>query len=61
MATKFKKGDIVAVNSVVPSGPVEALSMDEDGTVRYRITWTTAEGLEKVRWCKEDILVLVTD
>ena len=61
MATKFNKGDVVVVIGVLPSGPVEALSMDEDGTVRYRITWTDVDGMEKVRWCKEDRLVLVTD
>jgi hypothetical protein len=45
MATKFKKGDVVAVNSVIPSGPVQSLSMDEDGVFRYLITWTDADGL----------------
>jgi uncharacterized protein YodC (DUF2158 family) len=57
MATKFKKGDTVVVNSVLPSGPVEALAMDEDGTVRYRITWIDVEGDEKTRWFNEDVLV----
>ena len=33
MATKFKKGDKVKVNAVIPQGPVEALRMDEDGEV----------------------------
>jgi uncharacterized protein YodC (DUF2158 family) len=31
--------------------------MDEDGTVRYRITWIDAEGDEKTRWFNEDVLV----
>jgi uncharacterized protein YodC (DUF2158 family) len=57
MATKFKKGDVVAVNSVIPSGPVEALSMDEDGVFRYLITWTDANGVEQKRWFTEDTLV----
>jgi uncharacterized protein YodC (DUF2158 family) len=57
MATKFKKGDQVVVNHVVPNGPVEALAMDEDGTVRYLITWTDADGVQQHRWFNEDTLV----
>jgi len=57
MATKFKKGDVVAVNSVIPSGPVQALAMDEDGVFRYLITWTDADGVEHTRWFTEDKLV----
>ena len=57
MATKFKKGDIVVVNHVLPNGPVEAIGMDEDGTIRYLITWTDANGEEKTRWFNEDGLI----
>ena len=35
MATTFKKGQTVKVKTVVPEGPVEAMRMDEDGTVSY--------------------------
>ena len=44
MATKFKKGDAVKVNAVVPHGPVQALRMDEDGTVFCLIEWTDEQG-----------------
>ena len=57
MATKFRKGDVVVVNNVLPSGPVQALAMDEDGTVRYLITWEDVDGVEQTRWFNEDVLV----
>jgi hypothetical protein len=57
MATKFKKGDVVVVNNVLPSGPVQALAMDEDGMVRYLITWEDVDGVEQTRWFNEDVLV----
>jgi len=57
MATNFKKGDVVKVNSVLPEGPVQSIGMDEDGTVRYLITWTDADGMEQTRWFSEDSLV----
>jgi uncharacterized protein YodC (DUF2158 family) len=57
MATKFKKGDKVVVNNVLPSGPVQALAMDEDGMVRYLITWKDIDGVEQTRWFNEDVLV----
>ena len=57
MATKFKKGDKVVVKGVLPNGPVQALSMDEDGVFRYLITWKDADGVEQTRWFTEDALV----
>ncbi len=57
MATKFRKGDVVVVNNVLPSGPVQALAMDEDGMVRYLITWEDIDGVEQTRWFNEDVLV----
>lgn len=56
MATKFKKGDEVRAAAVIPQGPVEALRMDEDGNVFYRITWVDAAGIEQTRWFAEDDL-----
>jgi uncharacterized protein YodC (DUF2158 family) len=56
MATKFKKGDIVRLNSPMPQGPVEALRMDEDGNVQYMMSWTDADGQSHVRWFDEDQL-----
>ena len=57
MATKFKKGDSVKVNTVVPNGPVQALRMEEDGTVYCLIEWTDAQGEVQQRWFAEDDLI----
>lgn len=56
MATKFKKGDQVKVVTVVPSGPVEALRMDENGTVYCLVQWVDASGQTQKRWFAEDEL-----
>ncbi len=56
MATQFKKGDTVKVNTVVPSGPVQALRMDEDGTVYCLIEWTDAQNNSQKRWFAENEL-----
>ena len=57
MATKFKKGEEVKVNAVVPQGPVQALRMDEDGNFFYLIGWTDADGNPQERWFAEADLV----
>lgn len=57
MAAAFKKNDSVRVNSVVPSGPVQALRMDEDGTVYCLLEWTDANGDTQSRWFAEGELV----
>ena len=57
MATEFKKGQVVRVRAVIPEGPVQALRMDEDGTVYYLIQWTDADGVAQERWFAEDVLV----
>lgn len=58
MATKFKKGDVVRVNTVIPQGPVKALRMDEDGVVYCLIEWTDADGVTQERWIDEAQLVI---
>lgn len=57
MATAFKKGDNVKLNSVVPEGPVQALRMDEDGNFFYLVEWTDADGTPQQRWFEESQLV----
>jgi hypothetical protein len=57
MATKFKKGESVKVNTVVPEGPVQALRMDEDGVVSYLIEWTDVDGKAQQRWFEEEELI----
>lgn len=57
MATVFKKGDVVAVNTVVPTGPVQALRMDDDGEVYCQIEWVDVDGQTQQRWFKESELI----
>lgn len=56
MATKFKKGDAVKVSAVIPQGPIEALRMDEEGDIHYRISWVDADGKTQTRWFQESEL-----
>jgi len=57
MATKFKKGDEVKVRAVMPSGPVQALRMDEDGVVFCLLEWVDENGQTQQRWFAEDDLI----
>lgn len=60
MATTFKKGDIVKLSVVVvPEGPVQAMRMDEDGTIQCLVEWTDADGNTQQRWFDEADLVAV--
>lgn len=56
MATTFTKNQAVRVKAIVPQGPIEALRMDENGVVSYRISWTDAKGRTQTRWFSEDEL-----
>jgi hypothetical protein len=49
----FKKGDVVSLKVVVPSGPVTAMRMNEDGVISYLIAWTDTEGAQQERWFEE--------
>jgi uncharacterized protein YodC (DUF2158 family) len=57
MATKFKKGDVVTVNQVLPKGPVQSLHMSSDGEFFYEIEWVDAEGATQKRWFAENDLI----
>lgn len=59
MATQFKKGDEVKVNTVVPSGPIQAFRMDDDGVVYCLIEWADADGQSQKRWFAQDTLVAI--
>ena len=59
MATTFTKNQTVRLKTVVPQGAVEALRMEEDGTVFYRISWTDAAGNVQTRWFSESELEAV--
>lgn len=56
MATKFKKGDAIKLNTPVPQGTVAALRMDEDGNVSYMMQWEE-NGQMHNRWFSEEQLV----
>jgi len=56
MATLFKQGDAVKVKAVIPTGPVQALRMLEDGTVQCLVAWEDTEGNQHERWFNEDAL-----
>jgi uncharacterized protein YodC (DUF2158 family) len=56
MATAFKKGDVVEVQTVQPKGPVVALRMDDDGNVFYLVEWADADGVAQQRWFEENAL-----
>lgn len=54
---KFVKGEEVKVNTVVPSGPVQAYRMDDDGVVYCLISWVDENSDLQTRWFMEDLLV----
>lgn len=56
MATRFKKGDAVKVNTVVPNGPIQALRMDDDGVVYCLLEWKDVNGEVQKRWFAENDL-----
>lgn len=57
MAASFKVGEQVKLITVVPQGPVKALSVNQDGDIQYLVEWTDADGDSQERWFKEDELV----
>lgn len=59
MATQFQKGQQVKHRGVIPSGPVSAFRMDENGDIFCLIYWTDADGVEQSRWFKESELIAV--
>ena len=61
MATKFKKGNVVRLKTVVPEGPVIGLRMDDNGEVQTQIEWVDANGQTQQRWFDEDQLEFAND
>jgi uncharacterized protein YodC (DUF2158 family) len=53
MASKFKKGEEVRVNTVVPQGVIQSIRMDDDGEVYYLFSWIDASGNSQLRWFAE--------
>jgi hypothetical protein len=44
---------------MVPQGPIDAIRMDEDGIVFYRVSWVDADGNTQSRWFAENELEAV--
>jgi uncharacterized protein YodC (DUF2158 family) len=57
MATKFQKGQQVKVKAVIPTGPIQAFRMREDGVIFCLVQWVDDAGITQIRWFKEDDLV----
>jgi hypothetical protein len=57
MATKFNKGQVVKVRTVVPNGPVEKIRMAEDGEIYYFISWVDQDNHKQGRWFAEKELM----
>lgn len=55
--SNFKKGDVVKLKAVIPTGPVLAMRMDEDGNIQCLVEWTDADGKAQQRWFDQDQLV----
>ena len=53
----FKKGDVVKLKTVVPSGPILAMRMTEEGDVQCLVGWKDADGVEQQRWFDQSQLV----
>jgi uncharacterized protein YodC (DUF2158 family) len=53
----FKKGDVVKLVAVVPEGPIQAMRMDDEGTVFCLLEWADENGETQQRWFAEDALV----
>jgi uncharacterized protein YodC (DUF2158 family) len=58
MAT-FKRGDSVKINTVIPSGPVLKLRMDDEGLVQCLVEWIDGDGVIQQRWFDEADLIAV--
>ena len=59
MATTFTKNQTVRLKVMVPQGPIDAIRMDEDGIVFYRVSWVDADGNTQSRWFAENELEAV--
>ena len=59
MAASFKIGQEVTLEVIAPKGPVEQLSVDQEGNIEYLVSWTDIAGEPQSRWFKEDELKAV--
>jgi hypothetical protein len=56
MAANFKIGQIVKVIAVIPEGPVDQISVDQEGNITYLVTWTDINGVLQQSWFVESTL-----
>lgn len=56
MAASFKIGQEVQLIAIIPQGPVEQLSVDQDGNIQYLVSYQDSDGDSQSRWFKEDEL-----
>ena len=59
MAASFKIGQKVQLVAVTPEGPIEQLTVDQDGNIQYLVTYQDSDGDTQSRWFKEDELKAV--
>ena len=52
----FKKGDVVKLKAVIPTGPIVSMRMDEDGNIQCLVEWVDADGATQQRWFSQDQL-----
>jgi hypothetical protein len=56
MPASFKPQQTVKVIGVIPTGPVQKISMDEEGNIIYLVQWAAENGEVHESWFKEDAL-----
>ena len=59
MAANYKIGQEVKLITIVPQGPVVALSVDQEGDIAYKVSYADSQGVTHERWFKEDDLEAV--
>ena len=53
MAANFKVGDEVKLVATVPTGPVQAMTIDSSGNITYLVEWVDAQGNSQQTWFPE--------
>jgi len=53
MAANFKLGETVKLVATIPTGPVEAITIDPSGNTSYLVKWTDAQGIVQQTWFPE--------
>ena len=59
MAANYKIGQEVKLITIVPQGPVVALSVNQEGDIVYKVSYADSQGVAQERWFKENDLEAV--